>query len=231
MQCRLVSYKASMHIEFCQSATTYNYIVHRLTVIQHHQENINTHHDNPWYTNMQDHCTVLSCKSWCLSALHESSGYTAGTIEALTKPLLLKSNRTWHKHHADSLWKANQIITHGQTLEIYEIYWDGQGRVNAIITVEEATYGSILSVNNLICVNMTLCICICIEFVPKSCIAWNYDFNMVRCILTNRARIEFSGCWNRNTLSTIESVLAHKLKVQISNNPQQTVWGFRYSDQ
>lgn len=47
MQCRLVLYKASMHIEFCQSATTYNYIVHRLTVIQHHQENINIHHDNP----------------------------------------------------------------------------------------------------------------------------------------------------------------------------------------
>ena len=39
----------------------------------------------------------------------------------LTKPLLLKSNRTWHKHHADSLWKANQIITHGQTLEIWNL--------------------------------------------------------------------------------------------------------------
>lgn len=61
MQCRLVSYKASMHIEFCQSATTYNYIVHRLTVIQHHQENINIHHDNPMiYKHARSlHCSIV----------------------------------------------------------------------------------------------------------------------------------------------------------------------------
>ena len=178
---------------------------------------------------MQDHCTVLSCKSWRLSASHESSGYTAGTIEALTKPLLLKSNRTWHKHHADSLWKAN--LTHGQTLEMWNLL--GWPRQSECHTVEKATYTSILSVNNLLCVNMTLCLCICIEFVPKSCIASNYDlwFQCGSVHPDESGADRISGCWNRNTLSTIESVLAYKLKVQISSNPQQTVWGFRYSDQ
>ena len=211
-----VSYKATMHIEFCQSE---DYI------ITLSDSNSTSGRHTPWQskkkTNMQDHvrCVLLYRAEFHPYQHHMS---LAATLQEQPRPW--QSHFFWSQTEPDTNTvqiACEQPISHVQTLEIWNLL--GWPRKSECHTVDKATsnipvpacYLSI-TLNGEIHQFVLLLHCVSVSNLFQK-VGRNYDgtsfFNMAWCtFLTNRARIEFSGCWNRNTLSTIEAFLSIQIE-------------------